>query len=71
MLLGTSKVNSSQWEFQDTHVWYLDKHLRFVEYFTLIPGGGDVPAYLGCKEPLDESERGEWKSWPTAQHSEN
>ena len=21
------------------------------------------------KEPLDESERGEWKSWPKAQHS--
>ena len=23
------------------------------------------------KKPLDESERGEWKSWPKAQHSEN
>ena len=23
------------------------------------------------KEPLDESERGEWKSWLTAQHLEN
>ena len=23
------------------------------------------------KEPLDESERGEWKSWRRAQHSEN
>ena len=23
------------------------------------------------KEPLDESKRGEWKSWLTAQHSEN
>ena len=23
------------------------------------------------KEPLDESERGEWKSWLQAQHSEN
>ena len=23
------------------------------------------------KEPLDESERGEWKSWLEAQHSEN
>ena len=22
-------------------------------------------------EPLDESERGEWKSWPKTQHSEN
>ena len=25
----------------------------------------------GAKEPLDESERGEWKSWLKAQHSEN
>ena len=25
----------------------------------------------GPKEPLDESERGEWKSWLKAQHSEN
>ena len=25
----------------------------------------------GIKEPLDESERGEWKSWLKAQHSEN
>ena len=23
------------------------------------------------REPLDESERGEWKSWPETQHSEN
>ena len=23
------------------------------------------------KEPLDESERGEWKSWLKTQHSEN
>ena len=26
---------------------------------------------LRTKEPLDESERGEWKSWLKAQHSEN
>ena len=25
----------------------------------------------GIKEPLDESERGEWKSWLKTQHSEN
>ena len=25
----------------------------------------------GTKKPLDESERGEWKSWPKAQHSGN
>ena len=27
--------------------------------------------WRGSKEPLDESERGEWKSWLKAQHSEN
>ena len=25
----------------------------------------------GTKEPLDKSERGEWKSWFKTQHSEN
>ena len=25
----------------------------------------------GTKEPLDESERGEWKSWPKTHHSKN
>ena len=27
--------------------------------------------WRGTKEPLDESERGEWKSWLKTQHSEN
>ena len=27
--------------------------------------------WRGTKEPLDESERGEWKRWHKAQHSEN
>ena len=27
--------------------------------------------WIGTKEPLDESEREEWKSWLKAQHSEN
>ena len=27
--------------------------------------------WRGTKKPLDESERGEWKSWPKAQHLEN
>ena len=27
--------------------------------------------WRGTKDPLDESERGEWKSWLKAQHSEN
>ena len=28
-------------------------------------------AERGTKEPLDESERGEWKSWLETQHSKN
>ena len=41
---------------------------------------GEISIYLryadgrkwrGAKKPLDESERGEWKSWLKAQHSEN
>ena len=27
--------------------------------------------WRGTEEPLDESERGEWKSWLKTQHSEN
>ena len=27
--------------------------------------------WRGTKKPLDESERGEWKGWLKAQHSEN
>ena len=27
--------------------------------------------WRGTKKPLDESERGEWKSWLKAKHSEN
>ena len=32
----------------------------FLNYFTIL-----------SKEPLDESERGEWKSWIKPQHSKN
>ena len=33
---------------------------------------GDQPwDFFGTKEPLDESERGQWKSWLKTQHSEN
>ena len=31
----------------------------------------DGRKWRGTKEPLDESERGEWKSWLKAQHSIN
>ena len=31
----------------------------------------DSRKWRNTEEPLDESERGEWKSWPKSQHSEN
>ena len=31
----------------------------------------DTTLMAESEEPLDESERGEWKSWLKAQHSEN
>jgi len=31
----------------------------------------DTTLTAESEEPLDESERGEWKSWLKAQHSEN
>ena len=31
----------------------------------------DITLTAETKKPLDESERGEWKSWLKAQHSEN
>ena len=36
------------------------KNLRYVDDTTLM-----------AKEPLDEGERGEWKSWLKTQHSKN
>ena len=40
-------------------------NLRYVDDTTLIAESEET------KEPLDENERGEWKSWLKAQHSEN
>ena len=31
----------------------------------------DITLMAESEEPLDESERGEWKSWLKTQHSEN
>ena len=39
-------------------------NLRYADDTTLM-------AEAKTKEPLDESERGEWKSWLKAKHSEN
>ena len=41
-------------------------NLRYEDETTLMAESEEV-----TKEPLDESERGEWKSWLKAQHSEN
>ena len=41
-------------------------NLRYADDTTLM-----VVKWRRTKEPLDESERGEWKSWLKAQHSEN
>ena len=41
-------------------------NLRYADNTTLIAESEEE-----LKKPLDESERGEWKSWLKAQHSEN
>ena len=41
-------------------------NLRYAEDTTLMAESEEL-----AKEPLDESERGEWKSWLKAQHSED
>ena len=41
-------------------------NLRYADDTTLMAESEEE-----LKKPLDESERGEWKSWLKAQHSEN
>ena len=41
-------------------------NLRYADDTTLMAESEE-----DLKKPLDESERGEWKSWLKAQHSEN
>ena len=41
-------------------------NLRYADDTTLM-----AESKRGTKEPLDESERGKWKSWLKIQHSEN
>ena len=41
-------------------------NLRYADDTTLM-----AESEKELKKPLDESERGEWKSWPKVQHSEN
>ena len=42
---------------------------RFISVMQMIPPLGRT--WRRTKEPLEESEKGEWKSWLKAQHSEN
>ena len=44
--------------------WRNINNLRYVD-------GSNGRKWTRTKEPLDESEIGEWKSWLKAQHSEN
>ena len=48
-------------------------NLRYAEDTTLMAESKEElkSLLMKVKEPLDESERGEWKSWLKAQHSEN
>ena len=41
------------------------------EYWSGVPLSSLGRKWRGAKKPLDDSERGEWKSWLKAQHSEN
>ena len=45
-------------------------NLRYANDTTLMAESKEDPLCF-AKEPLDESERGEWKSWLKTQHSEN
>ena len=46
---------------------------RILKWFAIPFSSGphSVRKWRGTKKPLDESKRGEWKSWLKAQHSEN
>ena len=58
-------MQSTSWEMQ---VWMKHKlESRLLGEISVISDGRK----RRTKEPLDESERGEWKSWLKAQHSEN
>ena len=46
--------------------WRNINNLRYVDDTTLMEESEEE-----LKKPLNESERGEWKSWLKAQHSEN
>ena len=66
-------MQSTSWEMLDGKKHKLESRLPGEISITQIctwhhPYGGKQ---RGTKEPLDESERGQWKSWLKTQHSEN
>ena len=49
-----------------------NNNLRYADNTILMAESEEqTEAMAETNEPLDESERGEWKSWIKAQHSEN
>ena len=66
-------MQSTSWETLD---WKKHKlETRLLEEISITSDMQMTPLYgrkwRRTKEPLDESERGEWKSWLKAQHSKN
>ena len=66
-------MQSTSWEMLD---WMKHKlESRLLGEISITSDMQMTPPYgrkwRGSKKPLDESERGEWKSWLKAQHSEN
>ena len=66
-------MQSTSWEMQG---WMKHKlESRFPGEISITSDTQMIPPlwqkWRGTKEPLDESERGEWNSWLKAQHSEN
>ena len=59
-------VNSRSWWWTRRHgvLWFMGLQRVRHDWATELN-------WRGTKKPLDESERGEWKSWLKAQHSEN
>ena len=57
------------WEFDSNYASWLPGEISITSDTQMTPPYGRK--WRTTKEPLDESERGEWKSWLKAQHSEN
>ena len=57
-------VGEDSWESLGRKCWGNTNNLRYADDTTLM-----AEKQKGTKEPLDESERGEWKSWLKTQHS--